>query len=663
MKNKVALILPSVMLLAVVGLFVFTLLQDPERPLSAAVERAERSLTLYSQDLVRLSDLQRRTANLIAEASLTTRPETEPAADGVSSEDLAAVAEARPEALDRINEAIGEAFKDPIVRHLTSELEGKYQSAGPKPEAEEVPQPRVSATPDGLARLQSEVDKALAENKGLLKAAQREIQQAMSLSEGGVDGRQHAGLNRMGGVVEYHLAADALRQARLTRLETVVPRRRIVTAVQRRARALGYVRHLETQKVGEVAREVSQQRDAVRAGLQQATGELAALQAEIDDLKQQLVEARDEAAKWSAALLAQESKGFPYDDVKAFTAFRERYLAAGKSWREAVARADAILNGTLRNATIEDPDEYLTRPYEPLPGKEITPDGGIVYREKDGAILADRKATLAAQVKTLDAQIEALTKLAGALETQRSAAAKTAEQQGELIRSDVAKVTAIDAAARELEDEALNHANKAARYFKAAGSRVQQEARDASSAARDAPPDAPNERLEMIGKNKDFGGHLAASEADALLIEATVHYQRFVDLRQHLDILEVVEQAGLADAAPPTATEPATDTQEADDEATDGLDLEGIREAGLEAVDGALEQLDKANSALKDHWTVTANRAAAAYLGAKLGKEAKKEAYLRHAKALYEAIAQDPQDDPLLQPYREMLNHINRQSQ
>lgn len=614
----------AIVLVLAVGVLYFLSpsLQDAgaqrDRLVAEHIEKAERLLTAYNRDLDRLGELQRDAARWMAPAGSNGEGAD---AELLTTERLTKVAEAKPEALNEIGTSIRQAFAEPVLRNVTSTLESKYQAQIPAGERSGAQQEAsavtagVNTSPAGLPGMNAAFANMVSENQARLQAAKNEVTQALGVSVGNASGRDHAGANRMAGIVHYQLAADAQRSARRIRLGAVAPRREIGRLAVLHAEAARQATFLAEQKLADVLDEVTRNRDALRAGRQTTAGQLRELRTRITELEGQLQDAKTRARQAADKLLELDNQGYAYDDEKAFAAFRQSYLELGRQWRDALHQAEAIEFGTLLNARIADPDNYLTDTYEPEPGKQITESLGIRNHMKSVDILEAQDKTREAQIKELDEEIAAIQARAQGLEAAQAKATQRAGEQLAKLSAQVSKVVTEAEAAIAPEDEAINLAKQSARFFTTAARLTQSRADDSGRIAGQAPADAPNERLNEIAKDKDFAAHLSASAADAYLLAASVQYQRIVALERNRSALALAAQAGVADV----------------DVAGQADQIAAARTDGLEAVENAVSELQKAGQTLDraeretsagaGRWAITANLATAHYLGSQLATD------------------------------------------
>ena len=598
-KNVVTLIVAATAIAVCgIGWFSLPVLQDTrqvvESKASVELERARRLLDKYNASLTYGSLLADQLAN----------HGIEPGAEDVS-EDVA-------DDYQELHAAMWEAYQptDWPEGGLPRPAQARYGNL-------------VSQIQNGIA----EAPRLVHKNDELLNDAQRAVDRALAVTEGGESSRSHAEATRLKSVILYHKGQAKRLQARLQRRESDRHRRRLLALASEA---------MEAQSMGTLVAdsEIRPQIDALEAKtseLAAAIGAdreaLATIDARIGDLEVRLLAGEEQAEQALKAMAELKAKGVDFSDPNGAEKFQVMFTEQDRVYRRATREAHALRYGTVSNI-VEGP------------GTEPVVEHGLRHHQNERAVLA---ATIDGRERALEGLRTDVTRLEGIEEAYQAtqdravqgitgSAATATEAYTELNRID-SEAYVIEDEALELLDRSLRTARQAAgyadRWLADARERTQGLSREAQQRS------AHGSRL----RDGWMGGYVAAVEADAHLARAWIHYARYDTYTQNANVLAKVAQSlqlGEANAESERAK-----AQEAHD-------------AGVDEIKQTMEVLEDVHDKTERHWTVTAQAAGATYLMALFGHED----YLAEAIETYRNAVEGRENEAYAQPFVSSLSRL-----
>lgn len=598
-KNVVTLIVAATAIAVCgIGWFSLPVLQDTrqvvESKASVELERARRLLDKYNASLTYGSLLADQLAN----------HGIEPGAEDVS-EDVA-------DDYQELHAAMWEAYQptDWPEGGLPRPAQARYGNL-------------VSQIQNGIA----EAPRLVHKNDELLNDAQRAVDRALAVTEGGESSRSHAEATRLKSVILYHKGQAKRLQARLQRRESDRHRRRLLALASEA---------MEAQSMGTLVAdsEIRPQIDALEAKtseLAAAIGAdreaLATIDARIGDLEVRLLAGEEQAEQALKAMAELKAKGVDFSDPNGAEKFQVMFTEQDRVYRRATREAHALRYGTVSNI-VEGP------------GTEPVVEHGLRHHQNEQAVLA---ATIDGRERALEGLRTDVTRLEGIEEAYQAtqdravqgitgSAATATEAYTELNRID-SEAYVIEDEALELLDRSLRTARQAAgyadRWLADARERTQGLSREAQQRS------AHGSRL----RDRWMGGYVAAVEADAHLARAWIHYARYDTYTQNANVLAKVAQSlqlGEANAESERAK-----AQEAHD-------------AGVDEIKQTMEVLEDVHDKTERHWTVTAQAAGATYLMALFGHED----YLAEAIETYRNAVEGRENEAYAQPFVSSLSRL-----
>ena len=486
----------------------------------------------------------------------------------------------------------------------------------------------------GYGNLPPQIRSGLAETAGLIRKneellndAQRAVDRALAVTEGGESSRSHAEANRLKSVIFYHKGLAKRLQAQLQRRESYRHRRELIGLASEA---------VESQSMSTLVAhsEIRQQIDALggkAAELEAAIGEdrrsLASLDARIDDLEARLLTAEERAEQALKGMDEFKAKGVDFSDPDGAEEFRIGFEEQDRIYRKAAREAHAVKYGTYSH-------------FDEDSASEPAVEHGLLHYQDERAVLS---AKIDGQVRALEdlrtdaARLEGMEKAYQATQDQAvqsvaGSAAAASEAYTELNRID-SEAYVIEDEAFELFDRSLRTAKQAAGY----ADRWLQDARERTQGlSREA-----QQRSAYGSRLRDgwMGGYVAALEADAHLAKAWMHYARYDAYTQNIDLLAKVAQPlqlGEADAE------------------SERTKAEEAHDAGIDEIKVAMDVLKRVHDKTERHWTVTAQAAGATYLLVLFGHED----YVSEAIEAYRNAVQGREDAAFAQPFVSRLSRL-----
>lgn len=473
----------------------------------------------------------------------------------------------------------------------------------------------------------AEAPRLVRKNEELLNDAQRAVDRALAVTEGGESSRSHAEANRLKSVVLYHKGQAKRLQAKLQRRESDRHRRELLGLASE---------GMESQSMGTLVAdsEIRQQIDALEAKaaeLGAAIGEdrkaLAAIDARIGDLEPRLLAAEERAEQALETMDRLKAEGVDFSDPDGAEKFQMMFVEQDRIYRRATREAHALRYGTYSNIG-EGPDN------------EPAVEHGLRHHQNERAVLA---ATIDGQERALEGLRTDVTRLEGIEEayqaTQDQAVQRITESAATASEA-YTELNRIDSEAYVIEDEAFELFDRSQRTAEQAAGYADRWLADARERTQGLSREA-QQRSAYGSRLRDgwMGGYVAALEADAHLAKAWIHYTRYDTYTQNANVLAKVAQLlqlGEADAESERAK------------------AEEAHDAGVDEINATMEVLERVHNKTERHWTVTAQAAGATYLLALFGHED----YVEEAIEAYGHAVEGREDDAFAQPFVSSLSRL-----
>lgn len=450
-----------------------------------------------------------------------------------------------------------------------------WSSAEPRPESARYGNPAQQIREGVNGR-----NAALDENAQWLRTAQSYVDKALAVSVGDVSSRTHAEAVRLKGIILYEMGVVEWIRSRMMRANAV-PFRRKLSAIA--AKAVGYAARQtlveDSQAESQIQRLQAKAADK-ETDLAKHRQALAALEATLADLEAKLASAEARAEKAREEMRRLIDRGIDFTDPDGPQSFAAKLKKQDQRFRTAYRKVQALRHGTYPDATLDRAGDYLDGQYvENGSSTVLTVSYGLDYYRDERDALA---AALEAERRGLDdlradiARIEGMKRL---YESEQQEAQDRMAEVAPTARDTYDELNRVESEAFAVEEDALSLFDRAERTLKQA----------AGFSKRDQPW---------------MGGHMTAQAADARLAAASVQYQRFSAYSRDAELLAAVTRS--------------VDLKEVDVQAERDKAAEA-HEHGVEAIQSAMAELEKAHRAAGRHWTFVAQAGSANHLMALFG--------------------------------------------
>ncbi len=448
----------------------------------------------------------------------------------------------------------------------------------------------------------------IASNDRLLKDAAFEVDAALSVTSGGVDGRSHAEATRLKAVIQYYQGLSLRLQASVKRNEAEVYRRELADAAGR-VEALNIAQSLlENSDIDAQIATLTTQVDEGARDIREREAAINALNEKIADLQGRIAAAEARRDKARRSLDKIREAGIDFSDVNGPATFAAHVTEQDRVYREAVREMESLRAGSYPYAQIDATGDYVHGSYlENGSAQNLTIEPGLTHYQNARDIAA---AELDKARDSIDGLQEGVDQL-GAMRQTIVRQQEEARDQVAAIRPESAEIlddlVATEDEATALESEAIAKFTASARTSRNAASLVAAWVSD----AREKTQALPQEKQEPSGvyartKAGWMGGHIAAQGADAELAKAWIHYDQYLAATQNAVLFSwLPAELGLADADAEEEAEIATEA----------------RDGAVEAVEAVHNVLERAHRTADRHWTMVAQAAGATYILALLGDE------------------------------------------
>jgi hypothetical protein len=445
-------------------------------------------------------------------------------------------------------------------------------------------------------------DGLIQKNEELLAAALREVDLAIRESS------SCAEAHRLKGVILYHQGLSRLTNARMIAVEAEPLRHELFTLASSVNEDEQSETLVEESGIEEVIDRLRANADTTEEAIEADRAALARLDQAIEERERQLEEARSRVENARAAMDQLKAEGIDFADPNGAEQFAERYSEADRSYREALSAVYALEHGTYPNASLDRSGDALTGQYIENDSTDgLTISYGLTHYLNDRAILAAR---LESEERALDALRSDIGRMERTKEryTEKKKLALDRIQEAKARAAEVLEeLSAVMEDAEAEGDAAMERFAQSARASKSAAQYAGNWIRDAADRARDLSPSAREfSAYESRSKDDWLVAACLAQVADAYLGIAWAQHAVYEGrLMNHQVFTDVAEALALSEADPPAEKEIA-------DEA---------REAGIEAIQTAMNELAGAHQKGGRHWTFTAQAAGTTYLMVLFGHE------------------------------------------
>ncbi len=448
----------------------------------------------------------------------------------------------------------------------------------------------------------------IADNDALLKDAAFEVDAALAVTAGGVDGRSQAEATRLKAIIEYYQGLSLRLRAGLMRNEAMAYRREL-------AGVAGLVEALNISQTVLEDSGIDTQLDALTAKVEEKTttlreqeSALKALDKKIADLERRIASAEARRDKARRTLDKIRAKGIDFSDPQGSAAFATQITEQDRVYREAIREMESLRAGSYPYAQIDATGDYVHGRYlENGSPSNLTIEPGLTHYQ--GA-----RDIAAAELKNARDDIDSLQAGIASLNNMRETIARRQKESRErivAIQPESAEIlddlTATEDEAAALEADAIAKFTASARTSRNAASLIGSWVSD----ARGRTQSLPSEKQESSGiyartKAAWMGGHIAAQGADAELSKAWIYYDQYLAASQNAALFSwLPPELGLTEADAETESEAALEA----------------RDNAAEAIAAVHAILERAHRDADRHWTMVAQAAGATYILALLGDE------------------------------------------
>lgn len=438
-------------------------------------------------------------------------------------------------------------------------------------------------------------------NQKLLKQALLYVDDALAIDLGDQSGRTHAEANRLKGIVLYHLGLSHRIHASLVRVEALPYRKVLADAVSRMNRAQPHKSLVADSHVDEQISNLREQIQQTQADIDQRQLELDDVQQQIRGLQRRISNAkslRDDARKQMDRL---KSSGLDFSDPQGAQTFAMQLRQQDRIFRKADRDAQSLNAGLYTHAKIDASGDFLRGRYvENGSVHNLTIEHGLHYYENEQQVLS---ASIDGLQHMLENLYDDTTRLESLKDSYAIAQVDAARQIGLAKKIAAGAWEALidnDADAFDLEETALDLFSKSAKSSEQAARYSGDWINDARDRVQNiAQPAQDLSAFQHRTNDGWMGGHISAQSADAKIVMAWIHYERFIASTLNAQFLSALpDTIRLKDANANDVLASATDA----------------RNAGVELIREASDTLKKAHRDAEHHWTLVAQQADATYI-------------------------------------------------
>jgi len=479
------------------------------------------------------------------------------------------------------------------------------------------------------------------ENQEWLDQAFEEVEQALSLSANGASSRSYAEAKRLKGMILYQQGLAERLAAMIKRTEAA-PYRQSLISLAHKVGTLESKRTLAVdsgidEQIAHLAGTLSQSRTQLRREQENLTK----LEVTIQDFQNRIALAETRAEQARANMSELQARGIDFSDPSGPATFNEGLVEHDRVYRDAAREVRALTVGYYPNAQIDHTRDYLRGRYvEDGSPTDLTVKPGLRHWLSEQAVLA---ANIRGQQHAIEGLTSDISRLEGMKAAFEQVQADAARETDDVVKSaaDVyAELARVEAEAEAIEEDALDLLGESASTAAQAAVDAKRWVTDARERTRGLSPEA--KARSALGKRTTddwTSGSMAAEEADARIAMAQIYYWQYDAHRQDAVLLETVSGV--------------LRLKEADVEDL-RVNADEARDAGVEEVTKALEQLEQAHSAMDRHWTLVAQEAGALYLLSQFGDSA----YVADAVDAYRSALKGREDAKEVEKFATRLKRL-----
>lgn len=429
-------------------------------------------------------------------------------------------------------------------------------------------------------------------NAAILASAQQSAQAAVSAEN------SNAEAHRVRGVVAYHQGLSELEKAMGIRVQAVDMRGRLASLASE-VKTLEKLAGLgEDKTLAEEQAEQQARADALEADINTASGELDNLKGTIDDLQQQLADAERRADQAREQMEKLKRAGVDLSNPEGGEAFAGAYEQLDADYRQALEAMHIARFGGLPKAELKHRGNILDGEYvEDGSTEDLTLQHGLNHYDNLRNVKQMQVDAMQKDLDALRADIRLMADMKGDREAQdakiRHRMAEARQEAGEL----ASQLAATAASAEEAENHAIQKFSTARQAFSSAASNAASWVREGSGREVSEGGRASSAFLER-GKQRWLEGYRRGEEADVHLAIAWANYLRSDAMQRDLNTLQAV-----ADTLNLQFDATAYETSIAE-----------TRTAGINAVNEAMNALQKAHGSTNGQWTMAATAAGGNYM-------------------------------------------------
>jgi len=495
---------------------------------------------------------------------------------------------------------------------------------------------------DGQIRKGVEGRKQLIQdNADLLSEAADEIDEALAVSDGGVNARSNAEGNRLKGIIQYYEGLALRLQSGLVRNEAQSVRRDLADLAGRVEALKQSLTVLDDSGIDTLIATVQEEYSRKEQDVRQREREATALGDRITELKRRIEAARERRDKARRTFDQLREIGIDFTDPNGAAEFAARITEQDRVYREAVREMESLVAGSYPYAQIDATGDYIRGRYlENGSPTNLTVEPGLKHYEAERAV-AD--AVLERMRFALDGSRDDVAGLeqlrADLMQRQKDAQNRVASlkpQAAEIFED----LLALEEEAAGLEEQAIAKLSASAKTSQNAASLVGDWVNDARNRTQSmSPQKAEQSAFSPRTKAAWMAGHIAAQGADAKLVLAWIYYDRFLSASRDAELFATLPaELGLQDADAQAELEAAAEA----------------REAGVEAISEVHAILQRAHRDADKQWTFVAEDAGAKYLLALFGDQS----YAADAIEAYREALKGRENEPYVQRLAARLKQL-----
>lgn len=490
-------------------------------------------------------------------------------------------------------------------------------------------------------------DRFIAHNSVFLAEAEQAIEAAIGAMEE-AKGPTFMHAQRLRGMVAYHRGEAAHRTAIRLRRDADRHRSALTSLVAHIDASVIEHDLLERSGLDQRIAEATAETDALAMQIRQLESRLAELGTTADDLGERANEQRKVALAARAEMDRLSDQGVDLTLADGADRFAAAYHEQAKVYRTALAAAQALEQGTLTNAKIDDSRDLLRGDYVAADGSHaVGKQRGLRAVQAEIMGLEQRLDSHRSQAANHQTDIARMTEMRDTLaQAGRDARARTAAL-GATAEQVWNELTVASDQVTAAEDLAISKLTRAGTDFSNSRLTAESWLRDARTAAQGItnPETRGRSSVEFLQQSGEIPGYARAQTGDCSYRLGLVYFDRHRDAERTLELLDAArEVAGLARLG----TDQLTGLEET---------AANSFEKGRKALEAAAEAWEQSGGPLKDHWTIAAELAVAMESLARFGDSGLRDLAI----ANYEAAIAGSPDPSYVQAYVARIRQLERQ--